>query len=66
MARGLGPPRQSGALPLADVINLALPTDPAVPYGPAGIGNLIAASSFFCLREIETSLALQSHVNPHL
>lgn len=61
--RGLGPSRQSQALPFSELCSLARDATPLVPDGPLGPRNLLILGSLFCTREIEASLALRSHVS---
>jgi len=60
--RGLGPSRQSQALPFDELHKLPLDSEPYVSHGPIGPRNLLIVGSLFCTREIEVSLALKRHV----
>ena len=60
--RGIGPARQSHPLPMRAAVKLRLPSAPLVAGGPTGPGRLVEAGSLFCVRELEGSLALRTHV----
>lgn len=57
ICRGIGPPRQSAALPLCDVTLISEGEISTQPHMPLGGRDLIVAGSIFCMREIEVSLA---------
>ena len=61
--RGIGPARQSAPLPLREVAKLEVEWLPAAPHGPLGIQPLIIAGSFFCLGEVEASLAMWDNIS---
>lgn len=60
--RGIGPARHSAPLPLEDVARLDWGDQSMVPGGPCVVGRLVIAGAFFCMREIEISLARRHHV----
>ncbi|CAK0892373.1 unnamed protein product, partial [Prorocentrum cordatum] len=62
VTRGMGPGRQSAALPLPELAALGERGIITVSGGPLGGADLAIAASFFCLREIELSLACWGHV----
>ena len=62
VTRGIGPAKQAGALDLPALPRLELSFEPIVPGGPMGPGCLVAAGSFFMLREVEAALAMRQHI----
>ena len=62
ITRGMGPGRQSSPLDLSRVWCCDIPWRSEIPGCPLGGKDLIVAGSFFCVREIELSLALRQHV----
>ena len=62
VTRGIGPAKQAGALDLPALQRVELNTEPIVPGGPMGPGRLVAAGSFFMLREVEAALAMRQHL----
>lgn len=63
VSRGLGPPRQSGTIPMLEVVQkLDLQRGPYTENGPCKPVIMFVISVFFLLREIEASLCLASHV----
>ncbi|CAK0886645.1 unnamed protein product [Prorocentrum cordatum] len=64
--RGIGPGNQKEPIDLTAIVQLAkdgkISDLPVTPAGPVGPGNMTAASVFFMLREIESSLTLYTNV----
>jgi hypothetical protein len=62
VSRGIGPSRQSCALPFMQLMSLGLPEAPLVDGGPVGGRAVFAAGCLFLAREIELSLAVVGNV----
>eukprot|EP00972_Heterocapsa_arctica_P107777 15872937-Heterocapsa_arctica.AAC.1 len=60
--RGIGPARQSQALPFQELAKLPDVDEPTADEGPIGARRLLIVGSLFCTREIEIALAKRSHI----
>ena len=61
ITRGVGPGRQSSPVDLSSMWQLELPWGAGPPGAPLGGRRPVVTGSFFCVREIELSLALRKH-----